>query len=161
MVISHLGTTYFRSSQRRCSIKKRFLNIFTGKQLCRSLSLIKLQAPRYGMLQKYGYMLHSYKLLENVLVMVLYSVLYTAQKMKFSIEEFFSKCDQIRSFLRIWSHLLKKSLMENFIFLCSDISFSDIVLDIRYSVFTSFQRAKYSARITVRLRFYALDNIIF
>ena len=29
---------------------------------------------------------------------------------------FFSKCDQIRSFLWIWSHLLKKSLMENFIF---------------------------------------------
>ena len=25
-------------------------------------------------------------------------------------------CDQIRSFLRIWSHLLEKSLMENFIF---------------------------------------------
>ena len=40
----------------------------------------------------------------------------TAQKMKFSINDFFSKCDQIRSFLRIWSHLLKKSLMENFIF---------------------------------------------
>ena len=39
-------------------------------------------------------------------------------KMKFSIKEFFSKCDQIRSFLRIWSHLLEKSLMENFIFLC-------------------------------------------
>ena len=37
-------------------------------------------------------------------------------KMKFSIEDFFSKCDQIRSFLRIWSHLPKKSLMENFIF---------------------------------------------
>ena len=36
--------------------------------------------------------------------------------MKFSIKEFFSKCDQIRSFLWIWSHLLKKSLMENFIF---------------------------------------------
>ena len=40
----------------------------------------------------------------------------TAQKMKFSIQDFFSKCDQIRSFLRIWSHLLKKSLMNNFIF---------------------------------------------
>ena len=39
----------------------------------------------------------------------------TAQKM-FSIKDFFSKCDQIRCFLRIWSHLLKKSLMENFIF---------------------------------------------
>ena len=36
--------------------------------------------------------------------------------MKFSIKDFFGKCDQIRSFLRIWSHLLKKSLMENFIF---------------------------------------------
>ena len=44
----------------------------------------------------------------------------TAQKMKFFITEFFSKCDQIRSFLRIWSHLLKKSLMKNFIFLCSE-----------------------------------------
>ena len=32
--------------------------------------------------------------------------------MKFSIQDFFSKCDQIR----IWSHLLKKSWMENFIF---------------------------------------------
>ena len=35
--------------------------------------------------------------------------------MKFSIKNFFSKCDQIGSFLQIWSHLLKKSLMENFI----------------------------------------------
>ena len=34
--------------------------------------------------------------------------------MKFSIKDFFSKCDQIRRKLRIWSHLLKKSL--NFIF---------------------------------------------
>ena len=36
----------------------------------------------------------------------------TAQKMKFSIKDFFSKFDQIRSFLRIWSYLLKKSLIE-------------------------------------------------
>ena len=41
---------------------------------------------------------------------------YVAQKMKFFIKDFFSKCDKIRSFLRIWSHLLKKSLIENFIF---------------------------------------------
>ena len=34
------------------------------------------------------------------------------------LKDFFSKCDQIRSFLRIWSHSLKKLLMENFIF-CS------------------------------------------
>ena len=40
----------------------------------------------------------------------------TAQKLKFPIKDFFSKCDQTRCFLRIWSHLLNKSLMENFIF---------------------------------------------
>ena len=43
-------------------------------------------------------------------------VYYTAQKMKFPIMDLFGKCDLIRSFLRIWLHLLKKSLMENFIF---------------------------------------------
>ena len=49
-------------------------------------------------------------------------VINTTQQMKFSITDFLSKCDQIPSFLRIWSHLLKKSLMENIIFLCSAIS---------------------------------------
>ena len=44
---------------------------------------------------------------------------YTAQKMKFSVKDIFSNHDQIRSFLRIWSHILKISLMEN---LCSIIS---------------------------------------
>ena len=38
----------------------------------------------------------------------------TAQKMKFSIKDLFSKCGRIRSFLRIWSHLRKKSLTKNF-----------------------------------------------
>ena len=50
---------------------------------------------------------------ENIVV---YSKPFTAQKLKFSIKDFFSKCEQIRKFLQIWSHLLKKSLMENFIF---------------------------------------------
>ena len=43
-----------------------------------------------------------------------------AQKMKFFIKYFFSKCNQIRIQTRrklpIWSHLLKKSLTGNFIF---------------------------------------------
>ena len=39
---------------------------------------------------------------------------WTAQKMKFSIKDFFIKCDQ--------THLLRKSLMENFIF-CAALSF--------------------------------------
>ena len=38
------------------------------------------------------------------------------KKMKFSIKDLFSKCDQICRKLPFWSHLLKKSLMENFIF---------------------------------------------
>ena len=36
--------------------------------------------------------------------------------MKFSIKDFFRKCDQIRNFLGIWSYLLKKIFMENFMF---------------------------------------------
>ena len=38
-----------------------------------------------------------------------------AQKMKSFMKDFFSKCDHIRRKLLIWSHLLKKSLMKNFI----------------------------------------------
>ena len=34
------------------------------------------------------------------------------------MKDFFSEYDQIRGKLQIWSHLQKKSLMENFIF-CS------------------------------------------
>ena len=52
----------------------------------------------------------------------------TAQKMKFSTNDSFSKCDQTRSFLRIWSHLLKKSLMENFIFCAVSRSNSIFIL---------------------------------
>ena len=36
--------------------------------------------------------------------------------MKFSTKDFSSKCDQIRWKLQVWSHLLKKSLIEVFIF---------------------------------------------
>ena len=36
--------------------------------------------------------------------------------MKFFSKDIFSKFDQIRWKLRIWSHLLKKYFMENFIF---------------------------------------------
>ena len=52
------------------------------------------------------------KILEDIQIMEPHC----RKKMKFSIKDFFSKCDEIRSFLRIWLHLLKKSLMENFLF---------------------------------------------
>ena len=43
------------------------------------------------------------------------------QKMKYSTKDFFSKCNQINWKIRIWSHLLKKSLMENLIDLNNDV----------------------------------------
>ena len=46
-------------------------------------------------------------------VMILF---HTAQKMKSSIKNLFSKCDQIRRTLWICLHLLKESLIENLIF---------------------------------------------
>ena len=41
---------------------------------------------------------------------------YTAQKNDAFITDFFSKCDQMYGQLRIWSHLMKKAVKENFIF---------------------------------------------
>ena len=42
---------------------------------------------------------------------------HSVQKMKFSIKNFPSKCDEISSFPQIWSHLWEKYLREIFIFL--------------------------------------------
>ena len=50
---------------------------------------------------------------------------YTAQKMKFSIEDFFSKCDQIRSFLQFPADLVtftEEILNGKPYFLCSDLN---------------------------------------
>ena len=65
-------------------------------------------------------MTHYFKVLKPSKINQQFQDIQLHQKMKFSIKDFFSKCDQVRSFQRIWSHLLKKSLMENFIFVCSD-----------------------------------------
>ena len=61
--------------------------------------------------------------------------LFTAQKMKFFIKDFFSKCDQIRRKLRIWSYLLKKSLMENLIFCAVIVGFEEVIIDRIISVY--------------------------
>ena len=63
-------------------------------------------------------MISSFLCLTNNFDLWFLSIHVTNQKMKFSIRDFFSKCDQIRSFLWIWSHLLKKFLMKIFI-LCA------------------------------------------
>ena len=54
---------------------------------------------------------------------------YHYTKNEVSVKDFFGKSDQIRSFLRIWSRLWKKSLMENFIF-CA--MYGLLVLGIRF-----------------------------
>ena len=52
----------------------------------------------------------------------------TTQKMKFSITDFFSKCDQIRRKLRILSHLLKESMMESSFFVqCNSRYFAGLI----------------------------------
>ena len=60
--------------------------------------------------------------------------------MKFSINDFFSKRDQIRRKLRIWSHLLKKSLWKTS-FLCSVLKTTVNHRCIGYSsIATGFQK---------------------
>ena len=54
------------------------------------------------------------------------ALFHCTKKINFSIKDFFSKCDQIHSFLRIWSHLQKKSLMENFTFCAVFVSLDDL-----------------------------------
>ena len=70
---------------------------------------------------------------------------FIAQKMKFSIKDFFSKFYQIRSLLRIWSHLLKKSLIENFIVCAVISSFCDFLnLSIAKNKFQEFHNKWYN-----------------
>ena len=73
---------------------------------------------KLGSVTKFDKRNNLFKSLTNYLSASEFIFLYTAQKIKFFIEHLFSKCDQIHSFMRIWSHLLKKSLMKNLIF-CS------------------------------------------
>ena len=67
----------------------------------------------------------------------------TVQKIKLFITDLFSKCDRIRSLLRIWSHLVSKSVMGNFIVcavygnqVATVVSF--MMLDLLQNIFCSF-----------------------
>ena len=85
------------------------------------------------------------ELLQQTILMLVdgFSKTSTAQKMKFSIKDFFSKCDQIIRKLRIWSHLPKKSLKENFIF-CAVIVMK--ILKILNSCISNFLMKKYQTK---------------
>ena len=68
--------------------------------------------------------------------------MYTTQKMTFSIKDFFSKYDQIRSFLRIWSYLLKNSLVKNLIFCVVVIRHNQKNLQLLKSIYVTFFNQK-------------------
>ena len=80
------------------------------------------------------------------------------KKMKFSIKDFSSKCDQIRRklriCLRIWSHLLEKSLMENFIFSAVRVKWVTLeegamqINDIHFQRMQNFDLAIYQEKYT-------------
>ena len=67
------------------------------------------------------------------------------KKMKFSMKDFFSKCYQIRSFLRTWSYLQKNSLTENFIFCAMNIPVNGVLIKekalyfVKELIFKNFQ----------------------
>ena len=81
---------------------------FTGKHIARVPFFIKLSVSSVQFYLKRDF--DTSEIFKNT-----FSI-NTAQKRKFSIKDFFSKCDQILRSLRIWSHLLIKYLMENFLF---------------------------------------------
>ena len=69
------------------------------------------------LLQVYFYACMNLKLsLKDIILPLPVSYISTTLQTTISIKDFFSICDQICSFLRIWLHLLNTSLMENLIF---------------------------------------------
>ena len=84
--------------------------------------------------------------------------------MKFSIKHFFSKCDQIRSFLRIWSHLLNKTLIESFIFCAVKVAdsceFSKILKNVPFFVQHEWTGASYITAILLNWSYFHKLGII-
>ena len=76
------------------------------------VKVTRLQGYFYQFLQSFSPIFCLLKKNERMVVCILHSYKTLHKKIKFSIKDFFSKRDQIRSLLRIWSHLLKKHLTE-------------------------------------------------
>ena len=72
--------------------------------------------------------------------------------MKFPIKDFLSKCDQIRSKLRIWSHLLKKSLIGIYIFCAVKVFHEDIKGS--QNIYNEIMAGQYGTILTYRVFLY-------
>ena len=84
----------------------------------------------------------------------------TVQKVKFLIKDVFSKCDEIRRKLRIWSYILKKSLIENFIFCqcISQIFFKWKLTSLIEMAVHKFVRTMYSRKWLVSIKYHFKEN---
>ena len=75
--------------------------------------------------------------------------------MKFSIKNFFGKCDQICKKL-YWSSLLKRSLMENFVFCAVDVvkSIKNLkeALDVTYEIIKLVEKSPSRESKTVKTK---------
>ena len=85
----------------------------------------------------------------------------TAQKLKFSIKDFFSKYDQICHFLRIWSHLVKKSLVENFFLVQCRALLSGSILDLFINFEMSLKKETDAEKVSLREKNHEFFNIKF
>ena len=111
-VIVYIGSTCSHFIKLRSSHSGKFLEIRFSKN-SQNFQRITAQV--------------SFKYFVHCLLIISHHFLCTAQKMRFSIKDFFSKCDQIRIFMRIWPYLQKKSLIENFIFCAVIVSKIDLL----------------------------------
>ena len=77
--------------------------------------------------------------------------------MKLSIKDFYRKCEQIRRKLRICSHLLKKSIMENLMF-CAVLweNVTEVVRDSKWCL-NSREFSKWWERVCSLLQLYTND----
>ena len=82
--------------------------------------------------------------------------------MKFPMKDFFSKSDRIRRKLRIWSHLLKKSLMKNFIF-CAVITRHHLIASLQMETGNSLDQTgniSYTIRFQYAMYFCKSNDLI-
>ena len=72
--------------------------------------------------------------------------------MKFSIKRFLSKCEQIGRKMQIWSHLLKKSVIKNFIFRAVQCTFrSSLEIAMSSSCSVTFEGSKENVFIAISM----------
>ena len=112
----------FQSSKRRpqiIALTRLFRQLMSQENLTKRMNIFYRKSKYVIQFNLFVNIFLLLTYLLNKLFIILrhmYLIVNTAQKMKFCIKVFFSKCDQIRNLLRIWSHILKKSLMKNIIF---------------------------------------------